>query len=168
MIELRKATVEDARLLASTRRIVWQETYRGIYPDEMLDHYDLERHAQKDAQRISDPHHHYYLFLDGNDCVGYFSYGPYNYGAYKDFDLCLNHLYIRKEYKGMGLGRQAFQHLRNFCGSQEIKKFFCGCNVHNHAAVAFYQHMGGIQGDTPEFHNSKADDIMHFEFYLGV
>ncbi len=168
MIELRKAAVEDAYLLASTRHIVWQETYRGIYPDEMLDHYDLESRAQQDAQRISDPRHHYYLFLDEKECVGYFSYGPYNYGCYKDFNLCLNNLYIRKEYKGHGLGRKAFENLQSFCQKHGIIKFFCGCNVHNHAAAAFYLHMGGIQGDTPEFHSHKADDIIHFEFYLGV
>ncbi len=168
MIECRLATAADARLLASTRHAVWLETYRGIYPDEMLDNYDLEAFARRDAQRIADPRHRYYLFLEGAECVGYFSYGPYNFGSYKDFTLCLNNLYIRSGYRGRGLGRTAFLHLRKYCEARGIRKFFCGCNAHNLNAVSFYRHMGGIQGDVPCAHENKADDIIHFEFYLGV
>lgn len=167
MIELKKASPADARLLARTRRIVWEETYRGIYPDEMLDGYDVEYYTQRDAGRMADPSHHYYLFLDGDICAGYFSFGPYNFGTYKDFGLCLNNLYIRKEYKGHGLGKRAFGIVREFCTGQGIGKFFCGCNAHNHPAVGFYTHMGGLQGDETVLHESKADDIIHFEFYLG-
>lgn len=168
MVKLRKAAPEDAYLLAWTRHIVWQETYRGIYPDKMLDEYDVSAYARRDRERIENPEHHYYLFLDGEDCIGYFSFGPYNFGSYKDFELCLNNLYIRNGYKGMGLGRQAFGVIRQYCREQGIPKFFCGCNAHNAPAIAFYRHMGGIQGDNPEAHENKSDDIIHFEFYLGA
>ena len=167
MVELRRATPEDAALLAQTRQIVWKETYRGIYPDEMLDEYDPAFYTARDRERIETPGHSYYLFLYGETCVGYFSFGPYNFGAYKDFDLCLNNLYIRREYKGQGLGKWALDVVRAFCREQGIGKFFCGCNVHNHPARAFYVHMGGVQGDTPERHENKSDDIVHYEFYLG-
>ena len=162
-----KASEKDANLLANTRRVVWEETYRGIYSDEMLDGYDVESYAVRDAGRMADPRHHYYLFLDEAECVGYFSFGPYNYGVYKDFDLCLNNLYIRKEYKGRGLGKQAFAVIREYCRNRKISKFFCGCNANNAPAVAFYKHMGGIQGDEPLTRVPKQDQIIHFEFYLG-
>ncbi len=168
MIACKKAEVSDARLLAATRQIVWQETYRGIYPDEMLDGYDLDFYTQRDAKRIADPSHHFYLYLLGEECVGYFSYGPSNFGPYKDFDLCLNNLYIREAYKGRGLGRMAFDHIRSFCREQGIEKFFCGCNYHNTPVMNFYAHMGGICADEVVFHSSKADDIVHFEFTTGV
>lgn len=166
MIELVKATVADARLLAETRNIVWKETYRGIYPDDLLDAYDLESHRATDARMIQAPDNHYYLFLDGSDCVGYFSFGPYHYGTYKDFCLCLNHLYIRKPYQGRGLGKKAFTVLQEFCYSQGINRFFCGCNANNGPAIAFYTHMGGIQGDQSRKDAPKQDQIIHFEFYL--
>ena len=41
-VEFRRASPEDARLLAETRRRAWDTTYRGIYPDAMIDEYDLE------------------------------------------------------------------------------------------------------------------------------
>ena len=167
MIELKKAGADDALLLARTRQLVWQETYRGIYPDDMLDAYDLDAYARKDRERLENPKHYYYLYMEGEHCVGYFSFGPYLYGSYKDFELCLNNLYIRSGYKGLGLGKRAFAVVRQFCHEQGISKFFCGCNIHNIPAVAFYRHMGGIQGDSPEFHENKSDDIIHFDFYTG-
>lgn len=167
MITLRKASPADARLLAETRRVVWEVTYRGIYSDEMLDGYDVDTFAARDAGRMADPRHHYYLFLDGAECAGYFSFGPYNFGTYKDFDLCLNNLYIRKEYKGRGLGKQAFAVVREHCLEQGIRKFFCGCNANNGPAIAFYKHIGGVQGDMPRMDVPKEDQIIHFEFHIG-
>ena len=92
-ITVRKACAEDAPLLTSTRRLAWEQVYRGIYPDEKLDQYDFDHHLTRDSALLSDPEQHYFLFLDDDRCIGYFSYGPYNYGTYKDFKLCLNSLY---------------------------------------------------------------------------
>ncbi len=163
----RKATVGDAELIVRVRSIIWRETYRGIYPDEMLESYDLAASEARFAARILDPSHEIFLYFDGEDCIGYFAIGPSNFGSYKDFDLCLNNLYLRKEYKGLGLGKRAFQTVWDSCKARGISKFFCGCNYHNKPAMAFYAHMGGILGDTPVLHENKTDDIVHFEFYLG-
>ncbi len=166
MIELRKATAKDAALLARTRKVVWEETYRGIYPDKKLDEYDFDAYTNQDLAKLNDIRNHYYLFMDADECAGYFSFGPYHYGYYKDFELCLNHLYIRKEYKGRRLGATAFELLRGYCASRQIDKFFCGCNAHNLPAIGFYRHMGGIPGDAPHFHEDPSDDIIHFEFQV--
>ena len=167
VIELRKASVADAPIIAATRRIVWEETYRGIYPDAMLDDYELEVQRQKEAARIVQPEYHCYLFMDEDACAGYFSFGPPNYGPYKDFSLCLNSLYIREGYKGMGLGRRAFRILHTYAVQQGIRKFYCGCNIHNPKAQSFYRHMGGMDGLAFSGHENRSEDIIHFEFYLG-
>ena len=130
-VEFRRASPEDARLLAETRRRAWDTTYRGIYPDAMIDEYDLEAHTARDAARIADPSNAVFLAMDGAECVGYFTYGPYTYGRYKDFALCLNSLYFLPGYRRMGLGRRAFAQLTEFCRERGIQKFFCGCNCLN-------------------------------------
>ena len=167
MITIRKACTKDALLITKTRRMVWEQTYRGIYPDHKLDFYDYEFHLNRDTSLLQCPSQHYYLFMDQDRCVGYFSYGPYNYGQYKDFDLCLNSLYILEGYKGRGLGKRAFEQLCAFALAQGIHRFFCGCNVHNAKAQGFYRHMGGIPGTISTGHEDKSEDIIHFEFYLG-
>ena len=153
--------------MAETRRTVWNETYRGIYPNEKLDGYDVDYFEARDAEKLSEPEHHYYLFMDGSNCAGYFSFGPYHYKTYKDFSLCINNLYIRNGYKGQGLGTRAFDTVREYCKEQGISKFFCGCNANNKPAIGFYRHLGGIQGDTFLPDVPKEDQIIHFEFYLG-
>lgn len=167
MIKLVRATVKDAATIAQTRYLVWQQTYRGIYPDDKLDAYDFDAYAKKDFNLLSDPANHYYLFMDGEKCVGYFSFGPYHYGKYKDFDLCINHLYIVDGYKGRGLGRRAFQEIMEACRQAGYRKYFCGCNASNLSGISFYRHMGGIEGDQPDLTLPKEDQIIHFEFYLG-
>lgn len=154
-------------LLAQTRRTVWEETYRGIYPDEKIDGYNAGRYALRDKKLIESSEHQYYLFMDGNCCAGYFSFGAPNYGPYKDFRLCLNNLYIRREYQGMGLGKQAFACIQTYCADQGIGKFYCGCNVHNIPARKFYLHMGGIPGAESSGHADQSDDIIHYEFHIG-
>ena len=163
-VEFRRASPEDARLLAETRRRAWDTTYRGIYPDAMIDEYDLEAHTARDAARIADPANAVFLAMDGPECVGYFTYGPYTYGRYKDFALCLNSLYFLPGYRRMGLGRRAFAQLTEFCRERGIPKFFCGCNCHNLPAQAFYRAMGGVVGAVHGGHADRAEDQMYFEF----
>ena len=167
MIEILRAQPADAACLAQLRRSVWLETYRGIYPDAMLDEYDLEFYTQRDRERMEQPNQFYYFFTDKGAPIGYFSFGPYHYGQYKDFEICLNNLYILAEYKGIGLGRQAFGLIRQHCLQHGVHKFFCGCNANNLPAIAFYRHMGGQQGSDYDPTLPKEDQIIHFEFYIG-
>ena len=40
---LRKATIADCRNLSELKRDVWITTYSGIYPQEKLDGYDVDK-----------------------------------------------------------------------------------------------------------------------------
>ena len=167
MIEFRKATPDDAPILAAARPKMWATTYRGIYSDEKIDNYDLAWHTARDRKRMEDPEQVFYLVMDGDDCVGYFHYGPPHCEPYRDFQLCLNSLYFLKEYRGMGLGRRVFDHMRAVCKARGLDKFFCQCNCHNLPAQGFYRKMGGIATLYMDGHENKAEDQMVFEFYLA-
>ena len=167
MIKFRRACVNDAELLAAARQKVWASTYRDIYPDEMIDNYDLAAFTARDRARLQRPNLTHYLVMDGEQCVGYFSYGAPVYGAWRDFTLCLNSLYLLPEYRGRGLGTRVFVHLREVCAAQKVDKFFCNCNCHNLPAQHFYRKMGGVVTCISDGHENKAEDQMTFEFYLG-
>lgn len=167
MIEFRIVGSEGAELLSQTRQKVWNATYRGIYSDEKIDNYDFRRLIARDRKRMEDPNNTYYLVMDGEECAGYFYYGPEQNGRqYKDFDLCLNSLYFLPQYQGRGLGSRVFALLREVCRSRGLDKFFCSCNIHNKSAQGFYKKMGGVVGLIDGGHPDKADDQMYFEFYL--
>ena len=85
MVEFHVAEEKDAPILAAIRRKAWDATYRGIYPDEMIDCYDLARFTVRDEKRIANPENKVWLVMDGADCVGYLVVGPCGFGRYKDF-----------------------------------------------------------------------------------
>ena len=167
MVEFRIAEQKDASTLAATRKKVWDATYRGIYPDEMIDQYDLPAFAEKDYKRISNPENKVWLAMDGEDCVGYLVVGPCGFGRYKDFDFCLNSLYFLPPYQNMGLGRKAFGMTVAECRRRGLNRFFCSCNSHNHNAMGFYEHMGGVLGAQSLGHEHRAEDAVFFEFLLN-
>lgn len=166
MIYFKKATYDDLPMLAATRQKVWATTYRGIYPDAMIDNFDTQWHIARDQRRMEDPKQEFFLVMDDENCVGYFYYGT-PHVAYKDFEFCLNSLYFIEEYRGKGLGTKVFEQVRKVCKERGIDKFFNGCNIHNLPAQAFYRKMGGIVGLIDDGHTNKAEDQMYFEYYLG-
>ena len=161
------AAEADAPILAATRQRVWAATYRGIYPDEMIDAYDLDFHTARDRKRICDPDNTVWLAMDGADCVGYLYVGPCGYGPYKNFEFCLNSLYFLPAYQDRGLGKQAFVLTRTECARRGFHKFFCGCSAHNQKARGFYEHMGGVLGRQSLGHENRAEDQVYYDFYLG-
>ena len=166
-VEFVKVGPEAAELMAATRQKVWLTTYRGIYKDSKLDFYDIGFYTRRDRKRMEDPAQTFILAMDGDACVGYFHYGPPHIPPYKDFVLCLNSLYFLSEYRGQGLGRRAFAHLRQVCAERGLTKFFCQCNCHNYPAQKFYEKMGGILTVCDDGHADKGDDQLTYEFYLG-
>ena len=167
-IVFQKAVLTDAPILTETRRRVWDATYRGIYPDEMIDDYDYSRHGARDLARIADPENIVWLAMDGENCVGYLYVGPPGYGAYKDFAFCLNSLYFLPGYQQIGLGRRAFALVTEECRRRGYEKFFCGCNTHNQNARGFYEHMGGVLGRESSGHENRAEDCVYYEFFLNT
>ena len=165
MIVFHRATAQDAPLLGQTRQRAWDATYRGIYPDAQIDCFDYAAHRQRDERRIAEQT--VFLMLDGEACAGYFYYGAFPHGRYKDFTFCLNSLYILPPYQRRGLGRRVFDWMREVCRVRGEEKFFCGCNIHNEKAQAFYRKMGGVVGRVDGGHENKAEDQLYFEFYVG-
>ena len=165
MITFYKMGYEDLPLLAATRQKAWAATYRGIYPDEKIDHYKSHWYMIRDRKRMMDPNQDYYLVMDGEECAGYFYYGT-PHVKFKDYSFCLNALYLLPAYQGQGIGRRIFDHIRQVCRERGISKFFNGCNVHNLPAQGFYYKMGGIVEVIDDGHENKAEDQMYFEYQL--
>lgn len=151
------AKEDAAKIIAALRHEIWNTTYRGIYSDERIDHYDYEEHRQRDLRRIRDSDYHVYLIVDSDQPIGYFTF------------LCketvyIQSLYIRREYQRQGIGGQAFALIKEYCRAYGFDKFTCNCNSHNAPAQAFYRTMGGVIVRRNEGHDDRYDDQITFEF----
>ena len=166
MENYRIARVADAKMLAATRQKAWKTTYIGIYSDDKIDNFDYGVHEQKFITQIRNPENNVYVIEIDNEVIGYFSFGTPRHGSYKDFELCLNSLYILKYYQGRGIGSRIFAFVKDYCRNNGINKFFNACNTHNIKAKAFYKEMGGILTFEDSGHTDKAEDQCYFEYIL--
>lgn len=158
-VSFRRAVPSDAPLWSRTRQKAWAATYRGIYPDEWIDQYDLETYIARDAQKLSDPKIQSYLVMDGAVCAGYFSYGPTDAG-----EFCLHTLYLLPEYQRQGIGTQIFRQLAEDCRAAGYTAFYNHCNYHNTSGRIFYEKMGGKLAGDNGFHENRAEDQCRYEY----
>lgn len=135
-IDVQLARVEDAGMIAQLRKQIWSTTYRGIYPHEMIDEFDLEWHRQKDAQRIENPDAAVYLIKQGEQSIGYIT-------LYHSPFPCLLSLYLEEEFQHWGIGHKAMEFVKGYFKKRGTKCFTCQCQPDNTHAMAFYQRNGG-------------------------
>ena len=120
-----EAAKEDVPEIIALRHQIWGTTYRGIYPDDMIDNFDWAWHQEKELLRIKDYQNIGYLTMSRTDGV------------------ILQSLYILSEHQRQGIGRAAFDFIRAYCREHGAKSFTCHCVPENLNARAFYEKMGG-------------------------
>ena len=148
---------EEAHFLSEMRRKVWLTTYRGIYPDKMLDEFDYDFHDSKNLFMInSEEFSPYFIFADGK-IAGYLIL------QHKD-PLYVQSLYLLSEFRRKGLGKKAFDFIRENCRKNNIQKFYLGCHPENENALAFYKKMGGVVTEKDLGHQNNNENSLKIEF----
>lgn len=136
MIRFIPAQPGDESTLGHLRQRCWAATYRGIYPDEMIDHFDYAWHAKHDLARIGSPDFEVFLIEEDALPIGYMT-------IRHNTPPLLYSLYLLPEHQRRGVGRMAFAHMREDCIRRNQPVFLCHCQPENRAALAFYHRMGG-------------------------
>lgn len=162
-MEIRIATDEDCRSLATLKRRVWETTYRGIYPDEKLDKYDIDLNENKFKNMIKQKSQKLFVVLNESEIIGYMSCGkimrPFDEHTH---DIGL--LYLAKEYQGKGIGLDLFQFAKNELKNQGVTEFIVSCNKYNISAQQFYKKMGGKIIKIDEDNKDKSIPQVKFQF----
>ena len=162
-MEIRIARDEDCRSLATLKRRVWETTYRGIYPDEKLDKYDIDLNENKFKNMIKQKSQKLFVVLNESEIIGYMSCGkimrPFDEHTH---DIGL--LYLAKEYQGKGIGLDLFQFAKNELKNQGVTEFIVSCNKYNISAQQFYKKMGGKIIKIDEDNKDKSIPQVKFQF----
>lgn len=156
-IEFKKAIPGDEKTVSALRREIWADVYRGIYPDDAIDGYDFSYHEARDLARINDPDTTVCLITDGEAPVGYLYFADRG-------SVHIGSLYLKRECRGQGAGRRAFELVRSYCRGKGYASFTCNCNAHNSPALAFYARMGGRETERDVGHENRQEDQVKFEF----
>ncbi len=156
-ISITPAAPEEAQELSKLRHQVWQTTYRGIYPDEMIDHFDYAFHNRMDLMRIRSEDYMVYFLTADEEKAGYLV-------LKKGEPFRLLSLYLLPQYRGMGIGSMAFRFVRDYCRSNGIPIFVLDCHPENTDALAFYRKMGGVVTKWDAGHAQKEEDEAELRF----
>ncbi|MGD1913937.1 MAG: GNAT family N-acetyltransferase [Rivularia sp. (in: cyanobacteria)] len=123
-------TVVQVSILAKN---IWNEHYSPIIGNEQVS-YMLKKFQSQDAiQQQIDRGYRYYIILDNQVEVGYFSL------QYRSDKLFLSKLYILKSSRGKGIGKQGIQFIKSAFSNPIIQ---LTVNKNNARSIAFYRNVG--------------------------
>ena len=142
----------------------WNETYKGIVPDEFLDNlYKTEEMRVKNTfDSFNDNDNHQFVLEVNDKVVGFINVGKadnieyYNCGE-------IYALYILNEYKGNGFGKKLVEMGINEIRKMGFDKMIIGC-LEDNPSNEFYKHIGGIFVKTRVFEKlNMIENIYLFE-----
>ena len=155
LVRFELATEDDAKTIIELRKRIWATTYRGLYSDSMIDDFDYAWHLEKELQRIRHPQYRVYRIVKDDCNIGYLS-------TRKTDVVMLQSLYVLEEYQHQGIGRLAFDFVKQYCKENEADSFVCHCLPENWNARKFYDKMGGkVIGEDMDNEESWMNSVIY-------
>ncbi|GAB3639858.1 GNAT family N-acetyltransferase [Spirosoma arcticum] len=143
-ITYRTATVADVDRIAALHARSWQESYRGIMPDEFLDEdVEAERLDVWQERFAEQPFNRQIIVAeDGGQLVGFACVLT---GSDPVYGALLDNLHVASAYKGRGIGQALIRQTAKWVQQQDASSpFFLWVYEQNHPARAFYDNLGAI------------------------
>ncbi|MCM1382704.1 MAG: GNAT family N-acetyltransferase [Muribaculaceae bacterium] len=116
---------------------IWHEWFPRILSAEQID-YMVEKFQSAAAmtRQISEENYRYFIIRKGESCIGYTAIKP-------DGDsLFLSKIYIKKEHRGNGYGKEVFEFLKNICREEGFTSIWLTVNKYNESSIAVYKKIG--------------------------
>ena len=142
-IKIRKAIPEDAEKIIDINIAVWNTTYKGLIPQDIIDKLQLKDDArvEKQKKRIMNKKHIYVALVD-DEIVGFNSFGKTkdeNFGNAGQIYAS----YILDGYQGLGLGRKLAVACMKELLENGYSTLVTKCLVGNPANI-FHKSIGGV------------------------
>ena len=161
---IRKKERKDCAAVAHVVTVAWNETYKGIVPDEFLNNLYIneDERAKNSYNNFNEKENHQYVLEVDNKVVGFVNVGS---SDEKDYENCgeIHAVYIINGYKGHGYGKKLID-----AGIQELKsmnfdKMVIGC-LDGNPSNEFYKHLGGKFIKTRIFEKLQLpENVYYFE-----
>lgn len=163
---VRRAREDDCERIARVKRAVWETTYRGVYPDEKLDGFDIPTQAERFRALLADRNAQLYVAVERGEIVGYMSCGGRAREPFSGMQE-IGLLYVLREHQGLGVGKALFETARDAMREAGHTEFIVACNKYNAAAQGFYLAMGGAVVSTDADAEDRSVPQVYFRFTAG-
>ncbi len=132
----------EIKNLASLASEIWHEYWTVILSAEQID-YMVEKFQSKESieRQIKEEKYIYNILEDCGNIIGYFGISP------KDDYLFLSKLYIKKDFRGLGCGKQAFNRIKQLALQFNKTKIRLTVNKNNTNTIKAYEKWGFKQID---------------------
>lgn len=142
-MNIRRATANDAPMLAKVHVDSWQVAYRGIVPDSFLERFTYQRREEAFRQALTANLEETYLVEDNDHAIGILTIG-----ASRDADLDVNctgeiwGIYIAPDYWRRGIGTTLVYEAERILQSRGFNQVILWVLEENMDARRFYERMG--------------------------
>ncbi len=165
---IRLATIEDCKPLSILKQIVWNETYRGIYNNDIIDNFNFKEAESTFINILNNNNVLLYVVQSSisNELVGFMSVGE-PIRKYKQYEQEIGLLYLKKNFQKIGLGKKLFNMAKQQIKADGYKQFFVSCNKYNTNARTFYEKMGGKLVNVDEDQEDKRPVQVKYHFDIN-
>lgn len=145
-VEIKEITIEDIPDYVKVNTRAWQETYKGLIEDRILE--EVSNNIEKSIKRQIDKFEEdkknglkKYILKVNNEPVGMMSVGKSRNKKFEGKGE-LEALYLLDKVKKKGYGKMLFNKAVEVLLTKGFKDMIIGCLVNN-PSNEFYKHMGG-------------------------
>lgn len=137
MVKFEIADKDKIKLLASIADEIWHEYWPFLLSKEQID-YMVEIFQSEAAikKQIDFKNYNYYFIKNDDETAGYFGI------SFKEDYLFLSKLYIKKDYRHKGIGKEAFLKIIDIAKEKKYKKIRLTVNKNNKNTINAYLKYG--------------------------
>lgn len=141
-VNIRLATPSDARAIERVRMETWRTTYRGHFPDHLLDGIDLDRWASRREgfMQQATASQSYFVAEEAGEIVGFADAGPARGEAGRGEVYAI---YILAGHQRRGIGRALISHATRHLHAHDLQGLIIWVLRENENGRAFYERLGG-------------------------
>ena len=156
-------TDEEIKQLAVIASEIWHEYWPFVLSEQQID-YMVDKFQSEKAlkKQIEEESYTYCILEDNNNIIGYFGICP------KEDYLFLSKLYIRKDFRGLGCGRQALSKIIQTAQQYNKLSIRLTVNKNNINTIKAYEKWGfkTIDSDVTDIGNGFVMDDYIMEYKL--
>jgi ribosomal protein S18 acetylase RimI-like enzyme len=140
MIEIARATEDDAEEIAEIQVAGWRWGYRGLLPDGYLS--GLGADPERWQKAITTRGTRLWLARSSTEPVGFAATGPPRDAGHSPGVAELGALYLREDAAGKGVGRRLLEHAAGELRERGFAHVYLWVLASNQRARGFYAHCG--------------------------
>ena len=136
---LKVKTLEEIQVVCDIADEIWHEHFTPIIGIDQVEYMINKFQSFNAIKEQIDSGYEYYLFNYKGEFVGYTGIKK------EDLSLFLSKIYVKKEYRGNKIAKDAMKFMIELCKTMSLEKIWLTVNKYNDNTIAAYEKIGFIK-----------------------